>query len=172
MMNDTNGFTSDEKKLIEHARQRVLEICKRRKSRNLYDTIVAFVLSYSGNIYEGIPLELPSGIGFCAERHAIANMILEETEKARIKILLLAWPVSESQIKPITPCGACRMAISEFGTNETTILCSEFVRKVDGWEIFPKIWKFKIEDLYPHPWEDPWNRTQNLNKMSLNRKMK
>ena len=139
-------LTLDERKLVEYARGRVLEICESRKGKGLYDVTVAFVLSDGGNVYEGIPLELPSGTGFCAERHAIANMVLNETEKAKIKILLVAGPVPEPQTKPITPCGACRTAINEFGTEETTILCSEFIRKDDGWEIFPKIWKF-------NPWE-------------------
>jgi len=154
----------DEERLIEYARCKVLEYCRKRRDRGLYDVIMAFILSDRGNIYEGIPLELPCGIGFCAERHAIANMVLNETEKARIKVLLVAGPVPRSQDKPLTPCGACRLAISEFGTKETTILCSEFIRKDDDWEIFPKIWKFKLSDLYPHPWKDPWEEIDENDK--------
>ncbi len=149
-------FTTDEKKLIDYAKEKILEYCKKRKSEGLYDTIYAFILSENDQIYEGTFLELPSGVGFCSERAAIANMILKETEKAKIKVLLVACPVPKSLDKPLTPCGACRLAIEKFGTEKTTILCSEFIRKENGWEIFPKIWKFKIEDLYPFPWKDPW----------------
>lgn len=149
-------FTKDEKKLIEYAKQRILEYAKMRKSLGLYDTIYAFILSESKSIYEGTPLDLPSSTGFCAERHAIANMILKESEKAKIKVLLAVGPVPQESTKPSTPCGACRLAISEFGSEKTIILCSTFVRKKDGWVIFPKIKRFKIEELYPYPWEDPW----------------
>ncbi len=150
-------FTADEERLIEYAKLKVLEYSKLRKSKGLYDTIYAFVLSNAGNFYDGVPLELPSGVGFCAERHAIANMLLKETEKAKIKSILVASPVPAHLNKPSTPCGACRLAINEFGTNKTTILCAEFIRRENAWEIFPKIWKCKIKDLYPLPWKDPWN---------------
>ncbi len=147
----------EEKRLINFAETKIIEHCSKRKTEGLYDTILAFILSENGSLYEGIPLELPSGVGFCAERHAIANMILKETELAKVKVLLVVAPVPKSLDKPVTPCGACRLAISRFGTEKTVILCSEFIRKKKDWELFPKIWKCEFKELYPYPWKDPWS---------------
>ena len=148
-------LTEDEKKLIEFKIFFFAEYSKMLKTENLYDIILAFILSENDKMRVGISLELPSGVGFCAERHAIANMILKETEKAKIKVLLVAGPVPKSFNKPLTPCSACRLAINEFGTERTTVICSEFIRNEKGWETFPKMWKFKIKDLYPLPWKGP-----------------
>ncbi len=146
--------------MVDYAKLKVLEYSRMRKSKGLYDVIYAFILSENNNFYDGVPLELPSGVGFCAERHAIANMILKETEKARIKSILVASPVPTHLNKPLTPCSACRLAINEFGINKTTILCSEFIRRDNTWEVFPNVWKCNIKDLYPLPWKDPWSEEQ------------
>lgn len=145
-------FTSDEKKLIEYARKRILQYCKMRKSKDLYDVIYAFVLSESGKIYEGTPLEVvqPNG-SFCAERHAIANMVLAESEKAKIVSIFTAGPVPKrGDNKGSAPCGVCRSVISEFSTPETSIICSEFIKNENDWELFPSMDKYKVKDLYPN----------------------
>ncbi len=46
-------------------------------------------------------IRFTSRIGFCAERHAIENKILKETEKAKIKTILVASPVPRSQDLPL-----------------------------------------------------------------------
>jgi cytidine deaminase len=148
------NFTLEEKKLIEYAKKKIFQYSKMRKEQGLYDIIYAFVLSESGKIYNGACFEstLPQ-CNICAERHAIANLILAETEKARIKCIFVAGPVPRKSKKTIAPCGMCRHVINEFSTQKTSIICSEFIRNEKNWEMFPRIDKYKIKELYPHPYE-------------------
>lgn len=148
-----NNFSNEEKKLIEYAKRAIVKYCKKRRAKGLYDVIYAFVLSDSGKIYSGAPLEsnLPL-TNICAEAHAISNMCLEETDKAKIKSILVAGPVPKVSRRCIAPCGCCRHLINEFGTPNTTVLCSEFIRLEKGWKVFPKIQKYTIEELYPLPY--------------------
>ncbi len=150
------NFNKDELKLIEFAKDKIKKYGQMRKNNWLYDIIFAFVLSENNDIYEWIPLELPSGIGFCAERHAIANMVLKETEKVKIKAVLIAGPVPENNDKLYyTPCGACRLAIYEFWGKDTIILSMNYIRTDTWWNRWT-IWKFKLQELYPYPWSNPW----------------
>jgi len=145
-------FTSDEKRLIEHAKKAVVKYNKIRKAKGGIDTLYAFVMSDSGKIYDGACFEtVISGGNICGERHAIANMIINETYKAKIKSVVVADPVPEAQKHSTTPCGTCRHVISELGTPNTTIICMQFIQQKDGWT-FPKIEKHRIKDLYPYPY--------------------
>ena len=146
-------LTNEEKKLVEFAKRAIVKYSKKRKEKGLYDTIHAFVLSSSGKIYSGTPLEsnLPP-TNHCAEAHAISNMRLEETEKTKIKSILVAGPVPKISRRCATPCGRCRHLINEFGTPNTTVLCSEFIRFEKEWKVFPKIQKYTIKELYPFPY--------------------
>lgn len=147
------AFSSDEKKLIGYARNKVLQYCKLRKSKGFCDLFYSFVLSDSGRIYDGAAAESNQPqAGFCAERHAIANMLLAETEKAKIVSILVAGPVPKKSKEAATPCGICRIMIHEFSTSKTSVLCSDFIRKGKGWVVFPKIDKYSIKELYPHPY--------------------
>lgn len=147
------AFSSDEKKLIGYARSKVLQYCKLRKSKGFYDLFYSFVLSDSGKIYGGVASESKQPqAGFCAERHAIANMLLAETEKAKIVSILVAGPVPKKSKESATPCGICRIRIHEFSTSKTSVLCSDFIRKEKGWFVFPKVDKYTITELYPHPY--------------------
>ena len=84
------ALTKDEKKLVDFARKKILEYSKMRKAKGLYDSLYAFVLSDGGNIYVGKPLESNlSPANHCAEAQAISVMLLEETEKAKIKSILI-----------------------------------------------------------------------------------
>lgn len=144
-------FTSDEKKLIEHAKEAVVKYNKLRKVKGGIDTLYAFVMSDSGKIYDGACFETTISNGnICGERHAIANMVLNEAYKARVKHVVVADPVPEVQKSSITPCGTCRHVIWEMGTPNTTVICIQYIQLKDGW-IFPKIEKYKIKELYPHP---------------------
>ena len=64
--------------------------------------VSAAVLSSSGKIYTGVCIDTCSGLGVCAERNAIFNMITNgETE---IKRVLAVMPDGTCG----APCGACR----------------------------------------------------------------
>lgn len=142
-------FTPSEKKLIEHAKKSIVKYNKRRKAAGGVDTIYSFVMSAGGKIYEGACLETAQG-SVCAERHAIANMVLGETYKAKIKHIAVADPVPRKQAESTTPCGMCRHVIWERGP-DATVICIQYIRQKNGWT-FPKVEKHAIKQLYPHPY--------------------
>ena len=146
-------YNNEEKKLIEYAKKTIIKYCKERRKKGLYDIIYAFVLSNSGKIYTGACFESNlTQANICAETHAISNMVLAETEKAKVRSLLVAGPVPRESKRSITPCGRCRHVINEFGTPNTTVLCSEFIKLKKGWKLFPKIQKYTIRELYLFPY--------------------
>ncbi|MDO4302253.1 MAG: cytidine deaminase [Clostridia bacterium] len=63
--------------------------------------VAAALVSDKGNIYTGICIEAPCGMGFCAEHSAIAEMLKKGESKIR-KIVA----VSSKTI--VLPCGRCR----------------------------------------------------------------
>lgn len=151
----TEDLTKSEKELVDYAIERIGEHAKNRWENDLYDILYAFVLSESGEIYEGKPFESnqPS-FNFCAERHAINQMQFEETDESKIEAVLVAGPVPDKDHKGTMPCGACRHAINEFGDKNTTVIATNFIRREGGeWNIFPKIQKFSISELYPEAYE-------------------
>ena len=149
-------LNNDEKKLIQFAKENFPKFLERRRNKGLYDTYYACVLSDSGNIYIGSPFISNLGnASICAERVAIANMVTNETEKARIKTILLLGPVGKGG--NLTPCGLCRTVIYEFSDGKATVLCAGayFENTQKDFEfLFKRIKKFHIKDLYPHPWND------------------
>lgn len=147
----TEELTESEEELVETARERILNHAKSRWEEGLYDVLYAFVLSESGEIYEGKPFESNQpGFNHCAERHAINQMQYEETEEATIEAVLVAGPVPDESHHGTMPCGGCRHAIDEFGEEDTTVIVSNFIREGEGeWNIFPTIQKFTIKELYP-----------------------
>lgn len=150
-------FTDEEENLIEYARSRILEYCRMRKEKGLHDKIFAFALSESGEIYEGITFDSNQPqYDICAEKHALANMAKEETEKANLKSILVAGPVPRDNKRCTKPCGSCRHVIHENATEETSVICTCFVRKKDDWEMFPDFEKFNVDELYPNPFEPVW----------------
>jgi len=64
-------------------------------------SVAAALLTRSGKVYTGICIDLPSGMGFCAEHSAIAEML-----KNRETDIELIVAVGEHGILP--PCGRCR----------------------------------------------------------------
>jgi cytidine deaminase len=145
-------FTSEEKELIAHAEKAVVKYNKLRRAKGGIDTLYAFVMSDSGNIYDGACLETTiSNGGICGERHAIANMVLAESYRAKIKYIVVTDPAPKVQKHSTTPCGTCRHVIWQMGTPDTTVICIQYIQQKDGW-IFPKIEKHTIKELYPHPY--------------------
>jgi cytidine deaminase len=70
----------------------------------------AAVLLANGNIMSGCNVENASfGLAVCAERNAIAGAIAGGAQRFR------AAAVVTDVSPPVSPCGACRQVLSEFG---------------------------------------------------------
>jgi len=78
------------------------------------------LLSSSGQIYSACNVEnISFGLTICAERAAIFKAISEEGPGFNIRRVV----IYTSTKNPVTPCGACRQVLKEFG-NDFEILCT------------------------------------------------
>ena len=146
-------LTDGEKRLVEHAMQAVVKYNRIRHANDGIDTLYAFVLSDRGNIHDGACYEPNiAQATICGERAAIANMILQESYKAKVESIVIADPVPAVQEHGTPPCGTCRHLIWSHGTPETTVILMQYVQGKDGWT-FPELEKYTIEDFYPLPYE-------------------
>jgi cytidine deaminase len=94
----------------------------------------AALLCRDGKIYSGVNVENASyGLTICAERNAVAKAVSEgEREFTAIAI---AGPGPS----PVTPCGACRQVLAEFGRDLAVIMAGDEsveVRKIE--ELLPE----------------------------------
>lgn len=72
-------LTPEEIKLVEYAKEALVRYNTMRHSRGGVDTLYSFILSDSGKIHDGACYESKvAHLSICAERHAIANMILAD----------------------------------------------------------------------------------------------
>lgn len=146
-------LTLAEKKLINHAKKAVIKYNKLRRKKGGIDTLYSFLISDSGKIHDGACLETEiSQATICGERHAIANLVLNESYKAKIKSIVVADPVPKVQKNSTTPCGTCRHLIWEFGKPDTTVICIQYIQRKNDW-IFPKMEKHTIKNLYPNAYK-------------------
>jgi len=149
----TVKLTLSEQKLVDYSKKTIVKYNKLRKSKGGIDTLYAFVMSDSGKTYEGACLETNTQhANVCAERHAIANMVLGESYKGKVKSIVIADPVPKVQKNSTPPCGTCRQLIWEFGRPTTTTILMQYIQRKDGW-IFPKLEKYTIKKLYPKAYE-------------------
>lgn len=93
----------------------------------------AAILSESGKIYTGVNVENASyGLTICAERSAVGTMIgAGETDIAAVAV---------ATINGVTPCGACRQVLREFGSDFPVWIIDESadeVRKTTMAELLP-----------------------------------
>ena len=70
-------------------------------------TVAAVILTDKGNIYTGICIDTPAGMGFCAEHSAIASMVTAG-ESHIVKIV--ASGIDDEGA--CAPCGRCREFIN------------------------------------------------------------
>lgn len=146
-------LNKNERKLVEHAKKATIRYNKLRHSTGGIDTLYAFIISNNGKIYDGTCLEssVSSGV-LCGERHAIANMVLREGYKGKIKCIVVLDPVPKVQKNCSTPCGTCRHVIWERGNLDTTVICIQYIKQKKNW-VFPKMEKYTISKLYPNPYK-------------------
>ncbi|MDP2693181.1 MAG: hypothetical protein Q8O88_06140 [bacterium] len=146
-------LTPEEKKLVEYSKNAVVKYNKIRHANGGIDTLYSFLFSDNGKIYDGASYEPNiAHASICGERCAIANMVLQESYKAKIKSIVVANPVPEVQKNGTPPCGTCRHLILSHGTSETTVILMQYIQGKDGWT-FPKIEKYTAKDFYPLPYE-------------------
>lgn len=70
----------------------------------------AALLTKSGSVYAACNVENASyGLSLCAERNAIFKAISEGEDKFELLVV-----VADTK-RPVSPCGACRQVLSEFG---------------------------------------------------------
>lgn len=150
-MNTT--LTPEEIRLVEYSKEAVVKYNKIRHARGGIDTLYAFLLSDSGNIYEGASYEPNiAHASVCGERCAIASMVLHESYQAKVKSIVVADPMPEVQENGTSPCGTCRHLIWAHGTPATSVILMQYIQGKEGWT-FPKIQKYFAGDFYPLPYE-------------------
>ena len=146
-------LTPSEKKLVNYSKKAIIRYNTMRHRKGGLDTLYSFLLSDSEKIYDGACFEANiAQATICGERHAIANLIINESYSAKIKAIVIADPVPEVQKHGTTPCGTCRHLIWTHGTPKTTVILIQYIMGKKGWT-FPKIEKYTIKQLYPHPYE-------------------
>lgn len=82
----------------------------------------AAILTKGGGVYVGCNIENASfPITSCAEKNAISAAISAEGPQMEIQAISIACINTKNKKVPITPCGACRQAIIEFGKSADVI---------------------------------------------------
>ena len=96
----------------------------------------AAVWTARGNLYCGVNVENASyGLTLCAERAAVAQAVAAEWEGMRLR----AVAVADASGKALTPCGACRQVILEFGPEASVFFkAREGVKQVRAADLLPE----------------------------------
>ena len=84
-------------------------------------SVAAAILTDKGNVYTGVCIDTPSGMGFCAEHSAIATMITA----GETRIVKLVSVHYRKDIVP--PCGRCREFISQI--DDENINCEVLIEE-------------------------------------------
>lgn len=155
------SLTQVEQKLVDHAKESVVKYNNSRHAKGGIDTLYGFLITEEGTFYDGASFE-PNIVHatVCGERHAIANLVMNESYGTKIKSIVIADPVPRVQEKSRPPCGTCRNLIWEFGSPDTSVILIQYIQQQkDNGELswtFPKLEKYSINDFYPYPFEqDP-----------------
>lgn len=97
----------------------------------------AAVLTPSGRVFTGVNVENASyGLTVCAERNAIGQMVAAGEQK----IVAVAVATSNG----VTPCGACRQVLREFGDEVEIWIWAEDTGRV---------WRTTLAQLLPQAFE-------------------
>ncbi len=87
------------------------------------------ILSSKGKTYTGCNIEnISFGLTICAERAAVSKGISEEGPGLKIQKVVVFTPTK----LPITPCGACRQVLREFGDNFEIISACLTDKRIEG----------------------------------------
>ncbi|TYB95704.1 MAG: cytidine deaminase [Kosmotoga sp.] len=119
---------NNKKFLIEKARS-VLE-----NSYSPYSKlkVAAALLTNDGTIFTGVNVENSSiGLSICAERSAMVSAVSAGYRS------FVAIAITSSRKDPISPCGACRQFMAEFGDFEVILAGEEDVINTTVYELLP-----------------------------------
>jgi cytidine deaminase len=108
MQMEAVAMTEMAETLIERA---AAVVAPARIGRHLIGDVGCALLTDQGNIYVGVCLDLPSGIGFCAEASAIAAMVTAGEQ--RIAQIVAVWKDEDGAMYILSPCGRCREFIAQ-----------------------------------------------------------
>lgn len=99
--------------------------------------VAAAILTKKGNVYVGVCIDTCSGLGMCAERNAMANMITHG-ENAIDKVVAV---MPDGRVGP--PCGACREFMMQLDkdSGEIEILMDRETKET-----------VRLKELVPHWW--------------------
>jgi cytidine deaminase len=86
-------------------------ISPRRIGDHLIGDVGCALATDKSNVYVGVCLDLPSGLGFCAEASAIAAMITAGEQ--RIAQMVAVWKDENGVVYILSPCGRCREFIAQ-----------------------------------------------------------
>ncbi|HBK33444.1 TPA: cytidine deaminase [Candidatus Uhrbacteria bacterium] len=96
------------KKLIQKAASLIRPV----KIQNyLIGDVGCALVTDKNHIFVGVCADLCSGMGFCAEKAAIAAMITEGEFK--IKTIVAVWKNEKGENQILPPCGSCRELIRQ-----------------------------------------------------------
>ena len=122
--------------------ERALEVQNARVISPFIDAggVAAAILTSRGNIYVGVCIDTCSGLGMCAERNAIANMLTHgEHEIEKVVAVMSDGSVG-------SPCGACREFMMQLSKNSPKIeILKDLNTKsyVTLGELMPDWWGFE-----------------------------
>lgn len=123
--------------LIEAARAVVGELRLRKEFSA--GGVGAAIRTVQGNIYTGISIELGSGLGFCAEIAAIAQMLTQrETQIDAV--------VAVTRDRILSPCGRCRETMAQI--DERNLDCKVIIgedREVLLRDLLPNHWMIQAD---------------------------
>jgi cytidine deaminase len=92
--------------------ERAAAVVNPRKIGNfLIGDVGCALVTDQGNVYVGVCLDLPSGLGFCAEASAIAAMVTAGEQ--RIARIVAVWKNEQGALYLLSPCGRCREFIAQ-----------------------------------------------------------
>lgn len=113
---------------------RALQVQQRAYAPYSEFSVGAAILSLEGNIFGGCNVENASyGLGICAERNAVAAMIASGDKRNASALVASRGAVS--------PCGACRQVLSEFGSGFPIALLDSETGQIQG--------TYSIQELLP-----------------------
>lgn len=116
-------------------RRAVSVVRPRRIGKHTTSDVGCALLAADGNVYLGVCVDVPCGIGFCAEHSAIAAM----ATAGEHRILRIVAVRGDGTVLP--PCGRCR----------------EFMRQMDEGNLdaevlLPGAPSKRLRELLPDPW--------------------
>lgn len=80
----------------------------------------AAVLDSSGGIHTGANVENASyGLAICAERNAVFQAVSRGSRSIEALVVYTQTPAA------VTPCGACRQVLHEFGPDALVVCCTD-----------------------------------------------